>query len=160
MSEHQSDRVQGTLTPALNPWNTLKIREVIPSHWGDSTGHGAGAPLISRNCLDASDSITLNAGSRTKPPRNHGSATLRALQGSRDLRRKSPARGRPVIQQSALKQCHFVIDVMSTEDRYFLLPKITFFIPPGTEATVTHFSAHGASNQGAMKVFSIPLRNC
>lgn len=147
--------------PPLNPCHTIRIRAGIPSHWGGNTGRGAGALLLFRNGLDTSASNTLNAGRRTKPPRNHTSASLtRALQGSRDLRRKSPARRQPVIQQGALKQSHFVIDVTGTEDRRFLLTKITFFHPPDTEATVTHFSEHGQSNQGAIKVFPTPLKNC
>lgn len=96
MSQHQSDGVQGTGVPPLNPCHTTKIKEVTLSHWGDNTGHGAAALLLSGNCLDTLASNTLNAGRRTKAPRNHGSAPLmRALQGSRGLKRKTLARRQP-----------------------------------------------------------------
>lgn len=96
--------------------------------------------------------------SRIKHPENHSSFSLMsALQGGRDLKRKSPFR-RLAYEKTRCSKTELLCHWCNTHcgQTRFLVQRITRLIPPATEATVTHFafpvfSERSQFSQGAMK---------
>lgn len=118
----------------------MKIKD-FPSCWGEHSAWSRRFPLA-RNCLGLSVSNTLEGGSRTKHPGNHGySFLMSALQGSRVLQRKGPA-SRLVYKKPRCPKpesfCHWHNGLCG--QTHFLVQKITCPVPSGIKSMMIHLA--------------------